>query len=173
MRLGIIADTHNHLDLVQRAVAEFRERRIEVLIHCGDVTTAPIVEALAGWPAYYVYGNNDANRLHELEQAFAKVGATSLHWGGCIELAGKKLGVSHGHLQREMHRLRGQELDYLFYGHTHEARDEHHGATRCVNPGGVPRGSGPWEQFSVATLDLTTDTLEFVPIPPVAGGPNR
>ena len=36
MIVGIISDTHDNLAGLQKAIQIFKERKIEMLIHCGD-----------------------------------------------------------------------------------------------------------------------------------------
>jgi predicted phosphodiesterase len=84
-----------------------------------------------------------------------------LSWSGELLLAGKRIGVAHGHVDADVRRLLKAEPDYLFTGHSHIAADRQIGPTRCVNPGALHRA----REFSVAVLDLTRDDLRFLPVP--------
>ena len=42
MRIGLLADTHDHVDNVRRAVAEFNRAGCDLVIHAGDFCS-PIV----------------------------------------------------------------------------------------------------------------------------------
>jgi predicted phosphodiesterase len=46
--IGILSDTHNHQKNTQTALAVLREREVQTVIHCGDITTPSIVELFAG-----------------------------------------------------------------------------------------------------------------------------
>lgn len=161
MKLGILSDTHNQLERTRRAVAMLAEARAEVLVHCGDITRSEIVAACSCLPCYYVLGNNDSDNVTELKAAIEETGGTCLMWGGELELAGRRIGVTHGHLAAPMRKLMAAGLDYLLSGHSHVALDEREGSVRYINPGALHRAS----EFSVAVLDLVADELTFLPVP--------
>lgn len=156
MKLGILSDTHNQLERTQRAVRLLADEGAQALVHCGDLATADIVAACAILPAWFVFGNHDADSVPELEQAAKQHGVTCLGWGGEIELAGKRIAISHGHLAREMRPLRAARPDYLLSGHSHAAIAWNDDGIRCINPGALHRAN-PW---TVALLDLSTDQLK-------------
>jgi hypothetical protein len=68
----------------------------------------------------------------------------------------------HGHLSTDTTRLLSGKPDYLFSGHSHVSRDDMVGQTRRVNPGALHDA----ERYSVAVLDLLSNSLEFITIPP-------
>jgi len=161
MKLGILSDTHNQLDRTRRAVALLCEARAEVLVHCGDITRSEIVAVCSRLPCYYVLGNNDSDNVIGLKTAIEETGGTCLMWGGELNLARRRIGVTHGHLVTPMRKLLAAAPDYLLSGHSHTAHDEREGAVRYVNPGALHRAA----EFSVAVLDLVTDELTFLPVP--------
>lgn len=159
MRLGILSDTHDRLGRTLEAVALLLAEGAEALVHCGDLTGSDIVRACGERPLTFVFGNNDGD-WPALRRAGAAVGATCLEWGGEITLAGKRIAVAHGHMTRDMRRLKDARPDYLLYGHSHIAADRREGPTRFINPGALHRA----ESYSVALLDLGTDELRFLPV---------
>ena len=161
MRLGILSDTHDEGARTRAAVKILQNAGAEVLIHCGDLTTASIVATCAVLPCYFVFGNNDIDMVPVLRQAAADHGATCLGWGGIIELAGKHIGVTHGHLNAEIRHVLNDRPDYLLSGHSHVAHDQLTGKLRRINPGALHRA----REFSVAVLDLETNLLEILPVP--------
>jgi predicted phosphodiesterase len=38
MKIGIISDTHDYIRNIQRAVREFNDKHVEIVIHAGDFT---------------------------------------------------------------------------------------------------------------------------------------
>jgi len=60
MLVGIVADTHDNLDLVEAAVETFEERGVDAVVHCGDIV-APFsaVPFDAEFEFHAVRGNND------------------------------------------------------------------------------------------------------------------
>jgi putative phosphoesterase len=161
MRLGIISDTHDRCERTIAAVALLREHGAETLVHCGDLVGPEIVEACAVLPSYFVFGNNEDD-FDGLRAAMQAVNAVCLGWGGEIVLAGKRIAVSHGHLNREVQKLLEADPDYFLYGHSHHADDERIGPTRRINPGALHRAA----EYTVALLDLETDKLQFLTVPP-------
>jgi putative phosphoesterase len=159
MRIGILSDTHDQVRRTAQAVALLRDEGAEVLIHCGDMTGVSVVEECADLPSYFVFGNCDSD-ISRLTRAMSLIGAVCLGQGGCIELGGKRIAVTHGDSQRELDRLREMSPHYLFLGHSHLASDQRDGATRVINPGALHRAS----THTVAVLDLETDLLRMLTI---------
>lgn len=168
MRLGILSDTHNQLDRTRVAVKMLRDQGAEALIHCGDVTTTPIIEACGVLPLWFVFGNNDSDEVAALRSVAAMCGATCLEWGGIIELHGKRVGVTHGHLRTEVRKVLAERPDYLLSGHSHIASDSAIDDVRRINPGALHRA----RKYTVALLDLMSDELEFLIVPPIALRPD-
>src|SRR5262245_12700791 len=113
MRLGILADTHNELARTRLAIRQLRDAGAEALIHCGDLANGPIVETLSVLPAWFVFGNHDADMVRELERAAEIHGVTCLGWGGVVELAGKRIGLAHGHMTVDILRVVADRADLL------------------------------------------------------------
>lgn len=160
MILGILSDTHDQAKRTIDALRLLHEAGAEALVHCGDVTGPDILALCTGQPLYFVLGNND----YEIELSTAAQGMKDVHYlgyHGVIELGGKRIGVAHGHLRKDVHALFTQAPDYLLTGHSHVAMDERHGNIRRINPGALYRA----RRFSVAVLDLATDELRFLPVP--------
>ncbi len=157
MIIGILADTHDEVARTRQAVALLREAGAAVLVHCGDLIGRDIVQACSQLPFYFVFGNHDADMVSELESSAEEYGATCLGWGGEFSVANKRIGVVHGHLTSDLKPILASQPDYLLSGHSHSSHDFHFGPTRRINPGALHRS----EVFSVATLDLARDKLEF------------
>lgn len=161
MRLGILSDTHNHLARTRSGVQTLLHAGAEAIVHCGDLATPEILAACAVRPLFFVFGNHDADSVPHLEEAARRHGATCLQWGGVFELAGRKVGVTHGHLTTDRRRVEALSPDYVLSGHSHAAFDVVEGGIRRINPGALYRSSS----FSVAILDLASDELRFLPVP--------
>ncbi|WP_165226481.1 metallophosphoesterase family protein [Aquisphaera insulae] len=159
MLIGLLSDTHDQVERTRDAVRELKELGVMALIHCGDLTTADVVDACAGVPGYFVFGNCDYDR-RGLEVAIAAIGGTCLGDGDLITLAGRRIAVTHGHLDTQVGRLLDLKPEFFFYGHTHRREDAMKGPTRWINPGALHRAN-PW---TMATLDLATDRLDVLTI---------
>ena len=95
MKIGVLSDTHGRADTVEMALAEFRGRGVELVIHCGDIDDAATVRAFAGWTTHFVYGNCDGDRAG-IRRAIESIGATLHDPFGHLELAGKQIAWLHG-----------------------------------------------------------------------------
>jgi putative phosphoesterase len=161
MIIGVLSDSHGRVETVEKALAEFRARAVEVVIHCGDIDDATTVQAFAGWTCHFVYGNCDSDRAG-IRRAVESIGGTIHDPFGHLELTGKQIAWLHGDdagLKRDL-EMSGH-YDYLFYGHTHVAAQHLVGKTRVINPGALFRT----QRKSCLVLDLTDDALETVVIP--------
>lgn len=160
MLIGIISDTHDRLKRTAQAVKLFHQAGVEAIIHCGDICELDILELFIDTPTYYVMGNNDSDA--DLRNASKQL--DNLHYlsmGSVIDLAGKRIAVTHGHLNRVINELTQRSPDYFFSGHTHCALDETVNGIRFINPGALHRAS----DYSIATLNLITGEAQFRPIP--------
>jgi len=157
VKIGILSDTHNHLQRTERAVEILCDAGAETLFHCGDLASPEIVAACAVLPFYFTFGNHDSDMVRILEQSAEEQGAHCLHWGGEVTLAEKRIALVHGHITRDLKPLLEAEPDYLLTGHSHQSHDFHVGVTRRINPGALFRA----KVFTVAVLDLKTDELEL------------
>jgi hypothetical protein len=160
MRIGVLSDTHGRVNTVEAALAEFRARGAELVIHCGDIDDVETVRAFAGWRTHFVYGNCDWDR-DGLRSAVAEIGATLHEPFGHLELAGKQIAWLHGDkadLKRDVEN--SGHYDYLFYGHTHAAEQHMVGKTFVINPGALHRA----RQKTCLALDLPSGGMETVVI---------
>ncbi len=161
MLLGIISDTHDRHERTRRAVDLLIARGAQSLVHCGDFVDPMILPICTAAPLYFVFGNNDADVVPHLREAARITGAVCLEWGGVIELAGKRIAVTHGHSRPDVRRVSQPLPDYFLSGHSHIAMDYRDGACRWINPGALHRA----DEYTVALLNLATDELEFMKVP--------
>lgn len=155
MRIGILSDTHDELALTAAAIATLQREGAQRIVHCGDLTTPPIVHACGVLPSFFVFGNHDADNVPALEAAIVEAGAVCLGSGGIMEVAGLRIAITHGHTG--MRDLLAEEPDYLLHGHSHLVADERLGPIRRICPGALHRVTTP----TVALLDTATRQLKF------------
>ena len=163
MKIGVLADTHNHRPNTLAALEVFRAEGVEYLVHCGDVTGPDIVRLLAEWPVALVTGNVDRD-WQALADAARAIGVPPPRPQVSLTLDGLAIAVVHGHLDEALQDLiERQEYRYIFHGHTHLRRDVLIGRTRVINPGAL--GGTRREPRSVAVVDLAANEVRFVEIP--------
>jgi uncharacterized protein len=157
MKIAIVSDTHSRHSTVHAALDEANRRGAELILHCGDIADADTVRL---FPAHthFVFGNCDHDR-DAMTRASEEIGATIQQPFGHVELAGKTIGFVHGDdgaLLRDLEQ--SDAFDFLFYGHTHQAREHRKGKTRIINPGALYRAAVK----TFAILDLPGGTIETV-----------
>lgn len=134
MIIGIIADTHDNLDNLRKAIDIFSLKKVEHIIHAGDYTspfTYHVVKRFAG-SFTGVFGNNDGD----------KVLLNNLYQGRIYPqphifyLNEKKIVVMHEPVLVDAIADSGH-FDLVIYGHTHEPLIKRVNKTLVVNPGEV------------------------------------
>ena len=158
MKIAILSDTHGQYQTVETVLEQLQTRNINTVIHCGDIDDSETVWLFRGFTAHFAFGNCDVDKV-SLRQAIHGIGETLYEPFGHLELGGVKLGFVHGDdagLLRDLER--SEHFDFVFYGHTHVAREHRTGATRVINPGALHRA----RPKSYIILDLTTQEVESV-----------
>ena len=158
MLAGVIADTHDNMNTLRKAIDIFNERGVGVVLHAGDYI-APFTSRefqrlecrLVG-----VFGNNDGEKFGLVKQ-FEDFG--ELHDGvHQLELEGKKIAITH--YPEIADTLAGSDAyDAIIYGHTHTA-EVRGKKPMVINPGEC----GGWleGQSTIALLDLEAMKAEVI-----------
>jgi putative phosphoesterase len=161
MKVGVLADTHDHVANTEAALAALRTREADLLIHCGDLTKARMVKLYKGWRTAFVYGNMDRNRAGLIEAVRMTDGP--FHIGPVYELTvdGVKIGACHGDDSELLEAMISSgAYDVVFHGHLHMRRDERRGKTRIISPGAL--GGRSADPLSVCVWDSARQSVEFV-----------
>jgi putative phosphoesterase len=150
LRLGVISDTHGHVELTRPAVRMLESLEVEAVLHCGDIGSIAVVELFAAWPTHFVFGNCDEN-TGPFAAAIEQAGQTCHGLFGELEFDGVQVALLHSH---ERNRFRDAidsgRYALVCYGHTHVAAIDRHGKTLVLNPGAIYRSS----PHSLAVVDL-------------------
>jgi len=159
MRIGIFADTHDHLDHIRLAVAEFNARRTELAVFAGDLVSTFAIPPLRQLNCRLVasFGDNEGNKIG-VRGGMEILGEIAEPPFGFRASDGTCILVTH---QKEL--LRGQ-LDgasVVIYAHTHRASIAWDPAGRLlINPGEVSGWS--FGKPSVAILETQPLSAELV-----------
>jgi putative phosphoesterase len=150
VRLGIISDTHGHVELTRPAVRMLESLEVGAVVHCGDIGSAEIIELFAAWPTHFVFGNCDYD-TDVLAAAIRKAGQTCHGLFGDLEFDGVRVALLHSHERRRFREtIDSGDYRLVCYGHTHVAAIDRHGQTLVVNPGAIYRA----DPHSIAVVDL-------------------
>lgn len=159
MKLGIIADSHDHVRNIRRALEIFGRRGVETIIHAGDIVAPFAAKALAEFAGRVlaVYGNNDGERAGLA--GILDIAPPPRQF----RLATRTVVVAHepGQVPDWM----GRAADVVITGHTHEAVMPPEGEKEgplVINPG----ESGGWVtgKATCVVLDLETMKAELCEI---------
>ncbi len=139
MIVGIMADTHDRLPMLDKAVKRMNEERVELVLHAGDYI-APFVVShfkLLKADLIGVFGNNDGDK-ELLKKRFADMGVEIRGNFAEIVIDELKVAMLHGHEEELLRSLIGVDsYDVVVHGHTHEAGAYREGETLVINPGEV------------------------------------
>ncbi len=160
MNVGVVSDTHGHLENAMNAVRMLDTFSVDLVIHCGDIGSPAIPELFAGWPAHYVFGNVDRDE-GILRTAIERSGGICHGRFGSLQLGGLEVAFLHGDDSRRLKSaISSNDWDLVCYGHTHCA--EHHldDGTLVLNPGAIYRAN-PHSVTVVSLPDLQVTRLDF------------
>lgn len=134
MTIGIISDTHDNLDAVDKAVEYLNSLELEMVIHAGDYIAPFTVIRLKRLNAKIVgvFGNNDGEKAGLLKEL-----------PGLVELAefehrGNRFAVYHGTVGPVVDALvKSGKYDVVVTGHAHRPLIKDEDGTLLINPGEV------------------------------------
>ena len=151
MKICLLSDSHDHIALLDAAVAQAKASGAEAVLHCGDVVAPSSLRCLEKYrlPVHVIHGNNTGD-LYTLGRLAADP-ASLVHYHGMdagITLAGRRIFLVHyPHYARAMAAT--GDWDIVCCGHSHAPSEEwlpnlRGGRTLLLNPGTVGGvGQGP------------------------------
>lgn len=140
MLIGLMADTHDNLPLVDKAVTKLNEANVELTLHAGDFVAPFVVRRFKGLKSKLigVFGNNDGDHVL-LKRRFSEY--KNLEMRGTfaeIVVGGVKIALLHGSEGELLEALvNSGYFDFVVHGHSHNAESYWKGKTFVVNPGEV------------------------------------
>jgi putative phosphoesterase len=161
--IGVIADTHDNLPMVDKAVKKLNEKNVELVLHAGDYVAPFVIPKFKELKAKLigVFGNNDGDR-ELLKKRFNEYEGLEMRRNFAeILVDGLKIALLHGNEEELLKALINSEsFDIVVHGHTHKAEVYRRGKTLIVNPGeacGYLTGKS-----TIALLDTDTREAEIV-----------
>ena len=157
MLVAVVADSHDNLPLIERAVEVCRERGAEAIVHAGDFVAPFAARAWAAFdgPVMGVFGNNDGERA-----GLRKVIAELYEGPHRFELGGR--GVLVAHRREDLAEPLLGPADLVVVGHTHRSEVGRLGGAVVVNPGEVGAWlTGRGTLALVRLDDLEVEVLEL------------
>ena len=151
MKILIVSDTHGRHSAFDKALKE--AGKIDALVHLGDTEGGEdYIEAVCGYPAYVLAGNNDffSDNLREMEVVFGT----------------KKAFMTHGHYyyvslgpERIIEEGKMRNADIVMFGHTHKPFLEMIDGMIVLNPGSLsyPRQEGRKGSYIMMEIEPDCD----------------
>ena len=139
MIVGIMADTHDRLPLVDKAVKVLNEQKVELVLHAGDYIAPFVIPCFKPLKAKFigVFGNNDGEK-DGLKKKFKEINAEIHGDFAEVTMDGLRIALVHGSEEELLGSLIDVEShDIIIHGHTHEAKTYRKGRTLVINPGEV------------------------------------
>jgi len=157
MKLGLIADTHDNVPMIKKAVEILNKAEVDLVLHAGDYVAPFSVKPFFSLECDFlgVWGNNDGDKIALQKMAQGKIENSPL-----VESYGEKK-ILLGHYFETLEALiSSQEFYLIIYGHTHRPEIRKQGQTLIVNPGEC----GGWLEgkSTVAVADLENQTAEII-----------
>lgn len=161
MKIGLMADTHDRLEAIEKAVSFFNRIGVKHVLHAGDLVSPFTAAKFRNLKAklHVVWGNNDGDK-DLLRTRFSEFGSQMLGEFASLDLARHKLALLHGTNEDLVKALVKCELyDIIVRGHTHRA-EILEGRALIVNPGEVCGYLSGHQTVSI--LDLAELRAEIV-----------
>jgi hypothetical protein len=158
MKIGIIADTHDHHRNILAVVEIFNEQKVDYVLHAGDIVSPFAAKAFGKLDRakfIAVFGNNEGEKLF-LQSTIAGFGGEI--YGHCYKntIAGKHIYMTH--LHDDVDEIANSQMyDLVIYGHTHKQDIRQTGKTLIVNPGETT----DWITGSAQIVILELDDMSY------------
>ena len=152
MLVGILADTHDNLITLKKALVFFKEQHCEAIIHAGDLVApfaARMLKTFEG-SIHIVFGNNDGER-REVKATLEQIEDGPISFN----LDGKRFLVSHQQESITQAVIDQHQPDVVVFGHTHVAQITD-GRPMFINPG---ENCG-WLHGTSTVVTLDTETMK-------------
>lgn len=159
MRIGIFADSHDHLANIRQAVARFNSEKVDLVLFAGDLVSTISVPPLRKLeaPLHACFGDNEGNKVG-LKSGFRSVGQLSEPPLHLTASDGTRIVVTH--MKRQLRGLK-TDFDVAVFAHTHKPRIELDDTGRLlINPGET--GGWSFGMPTIALLDTTTRQARIV-----------
>ena len=159
MKIGIISDSHDHVDNIQKSIQELREREVDYILHLGDYVNPNSVREFKDVKLVGIFGNNDGDKFRLID-AFNSIDGEIKGEFHEFEEDGLKFACYHGtEPQIKDALIECGKYDVFMYGHTHKVRNEKVGNTLVLNPGTV---HGFEHRPTIMIFDTQTQMSEVI-----------
>ncbi len=165
MRIGLISDTHDNLQMVDNAVKRLNEKNVTMVLHSGDYTSPFTIPRFKNLKCRLVgvFGNNDGD--HELlRRKFSETSNCEIRDRFAeIAVDGLKIALLHGDETELLNALVNcGGFDAVVSGHTHLPVNKKKDKTLIICPGEVC--GYLYGKPTIALLDTAEREAEIIEI---------
>lgn len=159
MKIGIVSDSHDHMENIKKCVDIFINRGVEYVLHLGDYVNPNSIRAFQGVKLIGVFGNNDGDKFR-MVNAFNDIGGEIKGEFYEFEEGGLRFACYHGtELPLKNALVECGRYDVVLYGHTHKYENNNVGNTIVLNPG-TSHGFG--NKATIMIFDTQTKQTERI-----------
>ncbi|MBC7091306.1 MAG: metallophosphoesterase [Nitrososphaeria archaeon] len=138
MKVGVLSDSHDRLEKIERALPILGKEKVDIILHAGDIISPFSAKLFTkiDTPTYFTFGNNDGEKIL-LKEIITSSKNCKLVWPkGVIEVEGYKIALLHGEDEDIIESLASSSrYDLVVYGHWHKTVNKRYNNTLLVNPG--------------------------------------
>jgi putative phosphoesterase len=153
--IGIMADSHDNVNAVRRAVRFFNDTECGLVIHAGDIVAPFSARELGNLSCQVkaVFGNCDGEKegLKKSFEGFGEIKEAPF----IFSQNRQRFLITHVHFSVPHYAASG-EHDVLIFGHTHKPEIRREEGTLLINPG----ETGGWLSGRHTVVLLNPETLE-------------
>jgi len=161
MKLAICSDSHDNLVNIEKFLSFCKNKEIDEIIHCGDVTadsTKKFFEENFPKKIHFVEGNAEiaVQQREKRTNRFQKIKRTPIPF---LEIEFDNLKIAACHTREKAKHLAMKNLyNIVFYGHNHKPWKEILNNCHLINPGNL---AGMFYRASFAVFDTASKKLEL------------
>jgi len=158
MLIAIAADLHDNLANWKKFKEYAKKQGIKTLLFCGDLCNSETLNQITkDWDGkiFLIAGNQE---LYEQNKDKNMTNLNFLGRYGQIQIKNIKIGLIHEPYFQKKLENNGENLNYIFYGHTHKPWIEKKGDLIIANPGTL---GGVFYKASFALLNIDTGAIEL------------
>lgn len=145
MKIGILSDTHDQLENVEKAFKLFLKEKVELVIHCGDWISPFVPQFIYkkfpefSIPIKSVFGNNEGAIFRFFERKEKNKWNIEFQKEAFeLEIQKRKIAIYHGSSEIITQALiNSKKYAVVFTGHTHVPVNEVIDGVLHVNPGAL------------------------------------
>jgi uncharacterized protein len=138
LRVGIISDTHDNLQAVEKAINRLNQEKVNLVLHAGDYVSPFVIPKFKtlNCKLIGVFGNNDGDHAF-IKQKFSETNNCEIHNQFAEVIAENfRIALLHGEETELLNALiSSQYFDAVIYGHSHLVFSGKNSKTLIINPG--------------------------------------